>query len=73
MDVFDALYLGTPANQALDAPPFPEQMNSRSDGSALKLGKPQEMSAYYGPLKDDERLEAEFLEECRSLEAKAPS
>jgi len=28
-------------------------------------------SAYYGLLKDDERLKAEFLEECRSLEGRA--
>jgi hypothetical protein len=30
-------------------------------------------SAYYGLLKDDERLKAEFLEECRSLEGRAHS
>jgi GTP cyclohydrolase IA len=30
-------------------------------------------SAYYGLLKDDPKLKAEFLEECRSLERRAGS
>jgi GTP cyclohydrolase I len=30
-------------------------------------------SAYYGLLKDDERLKAEFLEDCRNLEGRAHS
>jgi hypothetical protein len=61
MDIFDTLYLGTPANQALDAPLPPVQKRSM-------IG-----SAYYGLLNDDERLKAEFLEDCRSLEGRVHS
>ena len=39
MDIFDTLYLGTPANQALDAPLTPEQKKSMIDAAAQKLSE----------------------------------
>ena len=119
MDIFDTLYLGTPANQSLDTPLTLEQKKSMIDTAAQKLSELLEIlridhrsdpntqdtphraarmyvnellagrfsapprladfdsvetsSAYYGLLKADERLKAEFLEECRSLEGRAHS
>ena len=119
MDIFDTLYLGTPANQALDTPLTPEQKKSMIDAAAQNHSELLEIlridhrsdpntqdtphraarmyvnellagrfsappgladfdsvetsSAYYGLLKTDERLKAEFLEECRSLEGRAHS
>ena len=39
MDIFDTLYLGTPANQALDTPLTPEQKKSMIDSAAQKLSE----------------------------------
>jgi hypothetical protein len=39
MDIFDTLYLGTPADQALDTPLPPDQKKSMIDAAAQKLSE----------------------------------
>ena len=39
MDIFDTLYLGTPANQALDTPLTPDQKKSMIDAAAQKMSE----------------------------------
>ena len=43
MDIIDTLYLGTPANQALDAPLTQEQKKSMIDAAAQKLSELMEI------------------------------
>jgi len=57
MDIFDTLYLGTPANQALDASLALEQKMSMTDAAAETLSELPE-------------FKAEFHEECRTLEGR---
>jgi hypothetical protein len=67
MDIFDTRYLGTQVNQSLDAPPTPEQNKSMNDAAAWKPSEVPE-TRRIDLLEDDDRLEAGFIGECRTLD-----
>lgn len=69
MEIFDTLYLGTQANQALDTPLTPEQNKSMIDAADRRPSALLDTQCI-DLLEDDDWLKAGFIGECRTLDGR---